>query len=131
MQLEPKNNNGFAVEFPEEFRIESFAVQKINKPKFSNDEWENIKIEFIDVVEPSTSAGLYLIVEFLQKNVSNDSKILFDIKIQSTDPVGSPVEEWVVSVAEVITIDFGDLDYDSKDIQRPYMIVKPFRCVLK
>lgn len=44
------------------------SVQKINKPKFSDGKWENIKIEFIDPIAPSTSQSLFKIVEFLKTN---------------------------------------------------------------
>jgi hypothetical protein len=130
MQYEPKRNNIFLVEFPEQFNIESWAVQKINKPKYTNGEWEDIKIEFIDPIRPSTSQSLFGIVNFLKTNDSNDKK-LFDVKIKSLDPTGVDIEEWVVSVEKVLTINFGELDYGDDKMQQPYLILKPFACVLK
>ena len=128
-QYEPKRNNRFLVEFPEQFNVQQWGVQKINKPKFSDGKWENIKIEFIDPIAPSTSQSLFKIVEFLKTNV-NDSKTLFDVKIKSLDPTGVEVEEWVVNVEKVLTINFGELDYSDDKIQQPYLILKPLDCIL-
>jgi hypothetical protein len=127
---EPKRNHRFVVEFPEQFNIESFAVQKINKPKFSNGKWENIKVEFVDLIGPSTSQSLFGIVKFLENN-KNDSKILFELKIKSLDPTGVEVEEWLIYVEEVSIINFGELDYGDDGIQKPYLIIKPLKCILK
>jgi hypothetical protein len=129
-QYEPKRNNRFLVEFPEQFNIELWAVQKINKPKFTDGKWEDIKIEFIDPIGPSTSQSLFGIVNFLKTNNSNDKK-LFDVKIKSLDPTGVEVEEWVVEVEKVLTINFGELDYADDKIQQPYLILKPLNCILK
>jgi len=129
-QYEPKRNNRFLVEFPEQFNIEYWAVQKINKPKYTDGVWEDIKIEFIDPIGPSTSQSLFGIVNFLKTNNSNDKK-LFDVKIKSLDPTGVEVEEWVVEVEKVLTINFGELDYADDKIQQPYLILKPLNCILK
>lgn len=45
-QYEPKRIDRFLVEFPERFNIELWAVQKINKPNFTNGMWEDIKIDY-------------------------------------------------------------------------------------
>lgn len=128
-QYEPKINSRFLVEFPEQFNVQQWSIQKINKPKFSDGKWENIKIEFIDPIVPSTSQSLFKIVEFLKTNV-NDSKTLFNIKIKSLDSAGVEVEEWVVNVEKILTINFGELDYDCDKIQQPYLILKPLDCIL-
>jgi hypothetical protein len=128
-QYEPKKNDRFLVEFPEQFNVQQWAIQKINKPKFTDGKWENIKIVFNDPITPSTSQSLFKIVEFLKINV-NDSKILFNIKIKSLDPTGVEVEEWVIDVEKVLTINFGEFDYSDNTMQQPYMVIKPLNCVL-
>jgi hypothetical protein len=129
-QYEPKRNNRFLVEFPEQFNVQLWSIKKINKPKFTDGKWENIKVEFIDPIAPSTSQSLFKIVDFLKINV-NDSKILFNIKIKSLDPTGVGAEEWVIDVEKVLTINFGELDYGDDKIQQPYLILKPLNCVLE
>ena len=130
MPFEPKRNNRFLVEFPKQFNIQQWSIQKINKPKFTGGNWENIKIEFVDPIGPSTSQGLFQIVEFL-KNNKNESKCLFEIKIKSLDPTGVEVEEWVVYIGEILTINFGELDYGDDKIQQPFLVAKPLNCLLK
>jgi hypothetical protein len=129
-QYEPKRNNRFLVEFPEQFNVQLWSIKKINKPKFTDGKWEDIKIEFVDPIAPSTSQSLFGIVNFLKTNNSND-KNLFDVKIKSLDPTGVEVEEWVVNVEKVLTINFGELDYGDDKIQQPYLILKPLNCVLE
>ena len=126
---EPKMNNRFFVEFPQQFNVQRFCVEKINKPKFTNGVWENIVVGFIDVVAPSTSQSLFKIIKFLKTNEC-DNKKLFDIKIKTLDPTGIVEEEWVISVEKVLTISFGDLDYSKNEILKPFMILKPLNCVL-
>jgi hypothetical protein len=127
---ELKYKHRFVVKFPEQFGINEWAIKTINKPKFTHTQWENIKIEFIDPIGPSTSAGLFNIIEFIRLG-SCDNAVLFEIKILSLDPAGGISEEWVVYVDRVLTINFGELDYDNDDIQKPFLIIKPLSCVLK
>jgi hypothetical protein len=124
----PKKNNRYLVEFPKEFKIESWTVKKINNPKYTNNTWEDIKVEFIDLTSPSTSQGLYRLFEFLTNNKNNE--VLFDIKIQLVDAIGVVIEQWIISVEKVLTINFGDLDYSDDGMIQPYLILKPFNCVL-
>ena len=39
-QYELNKNNRFKIEFPKEFNITEWSVQKSNKPKFTNGKWE-------------------------------------------------------------------------------------------
>lgn len=127
---EPKRNNRFIVEFPEQFKIKPYVVQKINKPKFTDGKWNDIKIEFIDLVGSSVSKSLCLVIDFLKTKIESENSILFDIDIYSLDPTGVKIENWVINVEKVVTINFGDLAYGDDNIQRPYLIVKPLNCVL-
>jgi hypothetical protein len=129
-QYELKTNNRFLVEFPSRFNVQQLTVQKINKPKFTDGKWENIKIEFIDPIVPSTSQSLFKIVEFLKTDVNN-SKTLFVFRIKALDAIGVEIEEWVVDVEKVLTINFGEFDYSDDKIQQPHIILKPLNCVLK
>jgi len=127
--VEFKRNDRFLIELPDMFELKYWCIQKTDKPKFTNGKWENIKIEFVDVISPSTSQGLFKIVDFIRKR-KDDNKNLFDVKIKQLDQTGVPVEEWVISVEKILTINFGVVDYNNDDIQRPFLILKPLRCVL-
>ena len=125
LNYEPKRSDRFLVEFPKILNLESFVVQKINKPKFSNGEWMDMKIEFVDPIVASPTQSLYYIVEHIHGSWS------FDISIKSLDPTGVVIEEWVVCVEKILLIDFGDLDYSNLDFQHPTMVIKPSKCALK
>lgn len=129
-KVELKNQNKFQVRFPEQFDICSWMVQKINKPKFTDNKWENIKIEFIDPICPSTSQCLFKIVNFLINNKSHD-KILFEIKIKTLGPTEDEIEEWIISVEDILTINFGELSCENNEIQQPFLLIKPLYCTLK
>ena len=129
MQYEVKRNDRFSVEFPEQFNIQSWSVQKINKPKFTDGKWENIRVDFIDSIVPSTSQCLFDVVNFIKTN-NSDNKNLFEVRIKSLDPTGEVVEEWLICVENVLTINFGELDYGNHEFQKPFLILKPLNCVL-
>lgn len=131
LQYEPKRINRFLVEFPEIFDISYYAVSKADKPKFINQRWANIKIEFFDFIAPSTSQRLQEIILFLKQDIRNEEEGLFTIKLKTTDPVAEVIELWDVHVDEVVEINFGTLDYSNDEIQKPYIIVKPKNCILR
>jgi hypothetical protein len=124
--FEPKTAYRFLVEFPEELNIKSWAVQKINKPKFVNNQWDVIRIEFIDTINESVIHGLYKLVEKIK--CSNDSETLLTIYINSLDPTGNVIESIEVSTSKITIIDFGDLDYANDDIQKPIIEFFPDNC---
>jgi hypothetical protein len=127
---EPKFCNRYLVEFPEQFQFVQWSVRTVNKPKYTNGEWENIKVEFSDPIGPSTSQSLYRVVEYLINKKNSGDNSMFDIKIQSLDPTGVVIEEWIINIKEILTINFGDLDYQNSDILKPYLIIKPRYCKL-
>lgn len=127
--FELKTKNRFLVEFPERFSIDKSLIIKINKPKLIQGKWENIKIEFIDAVSPSISQGLFKIIKYLKKN-KLDNKKLFEIKLFSLNTIGAKIEEWIIDVEEVLMIDFGEVNYNSDEIQFLTLIVKPLDCRL-
>jgi len=130
VNYEMKKNASFFVEFPEQFNIREWSLIKINKPKFKNGKWENIKMVFVDPIGPSTSESLFEVIRYLKEKDRKNEFFLFNIAINSLDPTGVVIERWVINVADVY-IDFGDLNYKNDKIQKVRMIVKPFDCYLK
>lgn len=125
-----KKNNNFLIEFPDVFDIRPWTVQTANKPKFTNNKWEEIKISFIDLIGPSTSQSLVKMVDFLIDKEKQKNNYLFEIKIKTLDPTYKCIEEWVILVDKVLTINFGDLNYGDDSMQEPYIVIKPLKCVL-
>lgn len=141
VEFEPKRNNRFLVEFPVEFEIESFLVQKINRPKIvfiqnikeliGSYQWEDFNIEFIDVVGSSTTNGIINMIQFCQENKGiNPNKPLFNFSIKSLDPVGVEVEDWIIEVQDLLKVDFGECDYGNDGLQKIKVTLRPFDCIL-
>lgn len=126
-QLEPKMENRFIVNFPKQFASDPCTVQSINKPKFINGKWGNIKIEFVDTTKSVASKSLYKIVDLLT-NSDDESVWLFMVTISSLDALGNPIDTWEITVKNVLEIDFGDLNYNSNEVQRPSLLLEPFSC---
>lgn len=127
-QFEPKKNNRYLVEFPKKFEFQEYVFKSIMKPNFVNGKWGYIRIEFYDPIECSTSKSLYNLIRFYQSN--KDLSPLFDFSIKSLDPCGVVIEEWIISVKEIIEINFGQLDYSDDNMEEPFMIIKPLNCTL-
>lgn len=145
--FEPKRNNRFIVRFPSEFGIEPLTVQKINRPKInfkpkelnimnqtqfisSNFEWSNFEIELIDFIGPSTSSGVYNLIDFCQDHIKYNviEDFLFSFSIEALDPVGVVIEKWIIYVKELLEVDFGNYDYSDDSLQKIKITLKPFDC---
>ena len=137
VEHEPRRANRFFVEFPNRFNIEAFTVQKINKPKliFKNNayEWSNISIEFIDLIGPSASYGLFRMIEFCKdhQKLMDNQRPLFNFIITDLDPTGAPIGNWLIEVKELTLVDFGDCEYDSDELQTCKLSIKPLNCTFR
>jgi hypothetical protein len=134
--LEPKKNNRFVVEFPNDFDIETWLFNKVTKPKFNtlNNKWCDVEIVLIDTIGPSASQKIYTLLKWCSKRKQYlaEQKIyeeLFDFSIFSLDPTGIRVEQWIISVAD-IEFCFGTGDYGSDDLATVKLTIKPKNCVL-
>lgn len=142
VEHEPKFENRFIVCFPERFQMESFVVQKINRPSISLSpsgyEWNNIEIEFLDLIGPSTTKRIYDIIKFCKREkkkkkwlfFKRKENILFSIHLISLDPCGIEIERWVIEVKDVLSANFGEFDYTSDELQKCSITLKPFNCTL-
>jgi hypothetical protein len=132
IQYEPKRQNRYMVEFPKEFQLEPWFVKTANKPKYNNLGWINMKMTFIDPVEPSSSKALLNLIKFAetQRKITPLELPIFFYDLVSLDPTGVVIERWRIGVNEIIFVDFGECDYSSSDIQQPLLIIKPLFCQL-
>jgi hypothetical protein len=71
---------------------------------------------------------LFRVVKFLK---TNKDVVKFEFKINSLDSTGGVVEQWVIRVENVLTINFGELDYKNDSFQELTLTVKPLDCVLE
>lgn len=138
-EVEPKRTHRFIVTFPEKFGIPAFVVQKIDKPKFVDGKWQNIGVEFIDLVSPSISQKLFALTNPKNYMIQIDERNwiekithqpIFEFLIESLDPTGVVIEKWTIAVQKVISLDFGGYDYGSDDLGKCHVVFKPKYCVL-
>ncbi len=130
MVFEPKKINKYVVEFNEEFGINSWAVTKFDLPKFKDFKWQDLHLEFLDPIGPSTTQGLYRLIKNAEKNrITSGIKPIFSYYIKCLDPCGVIVEKWKIS-AKNYSIDFGYCDYSKghTELQKIHMIVEPSYC---
>ena len=120
-ELEPKKDNRFEIILPEKFGIPSYMVQSAEKPKIRNGNWENIKIGFLDVIEPSSPQ---LLMNMLKSNE------IFSFIFHHLDPIGVPVEEWEIKVRKIVGVDFGNVDYGCDKINIVTMELGIIECKL-
>lgn len=135
VEYEPMRKNRFLVKFPDEFKLEEWYTESINRPKYTvGSKWSNMEIVFRDVVGHSSSKALFNLIKFIEKfkvYTEPQQLPLFLFEILMLDPTGIAVETWQIAVEEIVTIDFGNCDYGSDEIEKPRMIIKPLYCVLK
>lgn len=136
---EPKRTHRFIVTLPEELNIPVFVIQQINKPKFVNGKWEDIDIEFIDLVGPSISQKLFSLTNPKGYEIQVDKrtwfdkllgKPIFEFYIEALDPTGVSIERWTIKVDKIVSIDFGKYNYELDDLAKCRLVVKPKNCIL-
>jgi hypothetical protein len=133
VEYEPMRQNRFLVKFPDEFQLELWYTESIERPKYVKNKWSNMKIVFRDAVGHSSSKALFNLIKFVEKfkiYTEPQQLPLFLFEIQMLDPTGVAVEKWQIAVEEIISIDFGNCDYSSDEIEKPRMIIKPLYCTL-
>jgi len=125
---EPKTSNKFVVELPDIYfeDVPSYLVQSVSLPSLKDGMWENIKIEFIDTINPNVSKALYKLANRRKNNIDCS----FEFIIKSFDPItGVEIEMWKVTTEGIDTIKFGELDYEKNELRILTLIVIPSNCV--
>lgn len=119
--------NRFVVNFPDQFDIPSYLIQKVNKPVLLNGVWQNIVIDFIEVVGESVSPKLQRMASYCNTHRTTP---LFHLHIVGLNNTGDSVEYWRIPVEELVCINYGNYDYGDDDIQTVTLTLKPFTCIL-
>jgi len=117
---EPKKEHRFFVEFPSDWDIPKWAthyVSPISRYQVDKNDytWENIIFKLHDPVCPS-------IPQRLMKKQTKFPNVL--IHINKLGPVNDVVERWEL-VGDIVRCDFGNLDYDSDQLNYITIEYKP------
>ena len=150
-EYEPKRINRFFAEFADELGIEVWKVQKFKRPsmkinsvaiQFMNEQnyvagrytWETMSIDFLDPIGPSSSQQLMewvrLHAESLTGRMGYAAGYKKNITLKALDPTGIEVEKWFLEQCQIVSIDFGDNDYSSDELQKVTLEIQPWRCIL-
>lgn len=137
---EPKKINRWFITFPSEFKIDSWVVSSTERPSITmsgNTTTINpINICLMDPVGPSTTQKLINIIRASPSNTISDKNNLdsglieilkngFDYDLEMLDPVGDSVEKWTISGCEIISVNFGELNYSNSEPIKCNMLVQP------
>lgn len=148
---EPKLVNRFYLEFPSELSIESYLVQTTTRPKINIEKtpipyfntesyvaarykWDEITIQFIDLIGPSTSQKLMewvrLHAESLTGRMGYSAGYKKNLSLTTADPTGIAVEKWTLYETQIVSADFDKFDYAGAELVKPTIIVQPYYCEL-
>lgn len=152
IEQEPKKKNRFALEFPSDLGIDHFIVQTSGKPKLDINEneipymntstwvagrsvWQQIDIQFIDVIGPSTTQKLmeWIRLHFEPSTGRMGYAVGYkkNLVLKALDPTGIEVEKWTLIGSQITNIDFNDYDYSDDDLARVNITVRMDRCILE
>lgn len=150
-EYEPKRNNRFYAEFPDELGIETWKVQKFKRPSikinsvqvpFMNEmqyvagrtTFDTVSITLIDTIGPSTSQQVMewirLHFESLSGRMGYKAGYAKNIILKSLDPAGVEIDKFLLEQCQIVSVDFGDNDYSNDELLNITIEVQPYRCVL-
>jgi hypothetical protein len=127
--LEPKLNNRYSVEFPENFKIPTYLVCSVTLPKLiDNSEWSVLSFSLYDFISPSTSQMIMDVIRNM--NADFDKGKIYELKINSLDPVGVVIEKWSIQFSKFKDVDFGNYSYSDDNLKKITIHIKPINCIL-
>lgn len=152
IDIEPKRNNRWVVEFPADLEFSEWMVQTSSRPsvtinpteiQFMNTStyvagrstWGTMTITFIDPIGPSATQKvtqwIRQCVEHTTGRMGYATNYKKNIVLKMLDPAGETVEKWLIQGAMITEANFGDLDYSSDDLANVSITIQPDRCILE
>lgn len=99
----------------------------MSRLKFADGKWEEITLTLCNSTPSLVSDGMFKMIKISESN-ERDNGVLFRFYINSIDPTGLVVDKCLVSVEDIISIDFGELDYGNSDTQTIVLKLKISDC---
>lgn len=151
IEQEPKRVNRFELQFPSELGIDAFIVQTTARPSININKteiqymngstfvagrsvWQEMEITFIDTIGPSTTQK---VTEWLRLHYESATGRMGyaigykkNLVLQALDPVGIGVEKWTLVGCQLVSVNYGNHDYSSDDLQMVTITIQPDRCLL-
>lgn len=117
ISYEPKRQNRFLVNMPEEFQIQQWVIKKAarpsthivrNGPDGCVIEYDPMVLVYNDPIGPSVAQRLNII---LRERPGEP----FDFSIEMLDPTGVIIEQWIFTNCYFEAMDFGPLDVEANE----------------
>jgi hypothetical protein len=112
---------------PDEFNIPAWQISRTTRPTADSDEngvitWSNFWFEMRLIEgengEENLSQWMGLIRRHGAEGIAPSPQPVFDYTLDMLTSTGDVRETWEMTGARLITIDFGELDYESNDIMK-------------
>jgi hypothetical protein len=150
VDYEPKRENRFFAEFPDELGIEIWKIQQFKAPVYTANSveipymntknyvqgqftWEEMDIVLLDTIGPSTTQQVIEWVRLHSESITGRQGYAAgykkDIILKSLDPTGVEVEKWTLQQCMITGVDFGNNDMSSDEIKNITITVQPFMCI--
>jgi len=153
INFEPKRNNRFYLEFPNEIldKAEIWKVSEVKRPSMKIESvkipymnetnyvagrytWDSIDITLLDPIAPSTSTQMMewvrLHAESLTGRMGYAIGYKKDLLLKALDPTGVEIEKWLLEQCMLTSVDFGNNKQDDDGLQTVKITVQPYRCIL-
>lgn len=152
VDIEPKRQNRWVVEFPADLEFAEWMVQTASRPTVNINEteipfmnvstyvagrstWDTLGITFIDPIGPSATQK---VIQWVRQCIEHSTgrmgyatnyKKNFVLKM--LDPAGETVEKWLIEGAFITSANFGSLDYSADDLANVEITVRFDRAILE
>lgn len=101
----------FDVKFPSHWDINEAVVKEVSALNFNDNHWDDITIKLYDTIAPNAAIRISSLLHTIGNNGINEI-----INLQRIDPTGVVIETLDIHISCIKSFDFGNLSYDSDDI---------------
>lgn len=131
--------------------IPSYIVKKVNRPKMTQEakpidhinlqryvkgktKWGQMSLTLYDPIVPSGTQAVMEWVRLHHESVTGrDGYLEFykkDLTLNILGPVGDKVQEWIIKGAQIVEVDFGEMDWSEDTAMEFTITIQPDYCVL-
>ena len=117
MTFEPFRPNRWVLNFPNDFDLPEYCVNKVSKLKHYSEGkggWKKMTITLLDIIG----------VEATKKLLANLNEIPLKVRLKKLDPTGAVIET-IDIFSKKINIDFGEFDYACDDLGKIKIAIFP------
>jgi len=152
IDIEPKRQNRWVIEFPADLEFAEWMVQTANRPTATINEtpiefmntttyvagratWETISVSFIDPIGPSATQKVIQwirqCIEYSTGRMGYAVNYKKNLVLKMLDPAGETVEKWVLEGCFITSANFGQLDYSTDSLATVETTIRFDKAVLE